>query len=73
VLPVWTKMLTEGGTLVFAWDATRMPRDEMRYLVESASDLIVLNAPPYNQLAHQVDRVIKQRDVIVARHAGEML
>jgi hypothetical protein len=73
VLPVWTKMLSEGGALVFAWDSTRMPRDEMSYLVESASDLVVLNDPPYNQLAHQVDRVIKRRDVIVARHVGELL
>ena len=73
VLPVWSTMLSEGGALVFAWDATRMPRDEMIYLVESASDLAVLDDPPYNQLAHQVDRVIKQRDVIVARHAGEPL
>lgn len=71
-LPVWTKMLTEGGALVFAWDSTRFPRNEMRYLVESASDLVTLNDPPYNQLAHRVDRVIKRRDVIVARHVGEM-
>jgi hypothetical protein len=35
--------------------------------VSAFSELTIYNTPPYDQLAHQVDRVIKQRDVIVAR------
>jgi hypothetical protein len=37
-------------------------------IVESVSPLTVLDDPPYNMLAHRVDRVIKQRDVLIARH-----
>ncbi|MCS6847682.1 MAG: hypothetical protein RMN52_08210 [Anaerolineae bacterium] len=68
-LPVWSAMLLEGGALVFAWESARFPRAEMIGLVESCSGLHVLNEPPYDRLAHRVDRVIKQRDVIVARKA----
>jgi hypothetical protein len=70
-LPVWKKVLLEGGALVFSWDATRFSRHDMLKRVEAAGGWTVLNEPPYNGLAHQVDRVIKRRDVIVARHAGE--
>lgn len=66
-LPIWNALLLPGGTLVFSWDATRFSRANMIEVVESASRLKVLDEPPYNQLAHRVDRVIKQRDVIVAR------
>lgn len=66
-LPAWAEVLADGGTLAFAWDATRFSREDMIALVEETSDFSVLNDAPYNQLAHQVDRVIKQRDVIVAR------
>jgi hypothetical protein len=53
--------------MAMAWESTRFPRDEMIALVEVESGLTVLNDPPYDALAHRVDRVIKQRDVIVAR------
>jgi hypothetical protein len=66
-LPVWASLLPLSGTIVFAWESRRLPRDEMIALVESTSPLTVLNEPPYNMLAHRVDRVIKQRDVLVAR------
>ncbi|MEZ4834788.1 MAG: hypothetical protein R2873_22845 [Caldilineaceae bacterium] len=66
-LPVWTSLLLDHGALVFSWDATRFPRDEMIAVVEANSPLKVLSDPPYDQLAHRVDRVIKQRDVLVAR------
>lgn len=66
-LPAWHNVLVEGGAMVFSWNASRLPRDEMIDLVQSVSDFRVLNNPPYNQLTHRVDRVIKQRDVIVAR------
>jgi hypothetical protein len=66
-LPVWASLLPVDGALVFAWDATRFPRNEMVNLVESAGPLTVLDEPPYTLLAHRVDRVIKSRDVLVAR------
>jgi len=69
-LPVWADLLPPSGALVMAWEASRFPREEMIELVESASSLAVLNDPPYDALAHRVDRVIKQRDLIVARHAS---
>ena len=65
-LPVWAGMLPPGGALAFAWDATRFPREEMTVLVETAAPLTVRNAPPYDSLAHRVDRVIKHRDLLVA-------
>ncbi|GIV76663.1 MAG: hypothetical protein KatS3mg050_1057 [Litorilinea sp.] len=66
-LPVWSSLLPPSGVLVFAWDATRFPREKMATLVESVSPLRVLHSPPYDRLAHRVDRVIKVRDVLVAR------
>ncbi len=66
-LPIWNALLLPGGTLVFSWESTRFSRMKMIELVESASRLHVLDDPPYNSLAHRVDRVIKNRDVIVAR------
>ncbi len=65
-LPVWAGMLPPGGGLAFAWDATRFPREEMTVLVETTAALAVRNAPPYDRLAHRVDRVIKRRDLLVA-------
>jgi hypothetical protein len=66
-LPVWLSMVRRGGAIVLAWDATRFPRPTMLETVSTFSELAVYDAPPYNQLTHQVDRVIKARDVIVAR------
>lgn len=66
-LPVWAKMLPIGGALVMAWDATRFTRDEMVNTVAAVGPFDVLDDPPYDQLAHRVDRVIKQRDILVAR------
>jgi predicted RNA methylase len=66
-LPVWAGLLPSGGALAYAWDATRFERSEMIALLEASAPLTVLDTPPYNQLAHRVDRVIKQRDILVAR------
>jgi hypothetical protein len=66
-LPVWASLLPLAGTLAFAWESRRYSRPEMIALVEESSPLTVLNDHPYNALAHRVDRVIKERDVIVAR------
>lgn len=66
-VPVWTAMLHRGGAIVLAWDATRFPRTTMVETVNALPGIKVFNNPPYDQLAHSVDRVIKARDVIVAR------
>ncbi len=67
-LPVWASLLPPGGALVLAWECRPLARPDMIALVESTSPLVVLQDPPYSNLAHRVDRVIKQRDVLVARH-----
>jgi hypothetical protein len=66
-LPVWADLLPPSGAMVLAWESTRFPRAEMLDTIESTAPLTVLNDPPYDTLAHRVDRVIKQRDVVVAR------
>jgi len=66
-LPVWASLLPAGGCLVMAWDATRFNRADMASLVSAEPSLDVLERSPYDALAHRVDRVIKQRDVLVAR------
>lgn len=66
-LPVWAELLLPGGAMALAWESTRYPRAEMIALAQSASGLVALDDPPYNQLAHRVDRVIKNRDVLVLR------
>lgn len=66
-LPVWVSLLRPGGTLALAWDATRFSRATMVESVSSVAHLTVYNTPPYDQLVHSVDRVIKARDVLVAR------
>lgn len=68
-LPVWASLLLPGGAMTFSWDSTRFSREAMITLVESLSPLTIFNEPPYNSLVHRVDRVIKQRDVLVARKA----
>jgi len=65
-LPVWEQLLLPGGTLALAWNATRIERANMVELVEQHAHLKVRNDPPYTQLVHTVDRVIKKRDIVVA-------
>lgn len=69
-LPVWAGLLLPGGALAFSWDATRFSREEMLAIVGREGRLEVLNDPPYDALAHRVDRVIRRRDVLVARRGG---
>ena len=69
-LPVWATLLRPGGAMAIAWDATRFSRPEMIGLAEACGPLTVLDEPPYDTLAHRVDRVIKRRDVLVARSSG---
>jgi hypothetical protein len=64
-LPVWESLLLPGGTIALSWNATRIERAEMVGLLELHTHLQVRNAPPYTDFAHPVDRVIKQRDIVV--------
>lgn len=66
-LPAWSGVLADGGVLAFAWNATHFPREDMISLVQDVSNFTVIDDPPYDRLAHRVDRVIKKRDLIVAR------
>lgn len=66
-LPTWASLLPPSGAMALAWEAQRFSRPEMISLVESVCPMTVLDDPPYNELAHRVDRVIKQRDILVAR------
>lgn len=65
-LPIWERLLLPGGTLALAWNATRINRANIVALLEQHTRLQVRSDPPYTQLAHPVDRVIKKRDIIVA-------
>ena len=65
-LPVWAFLLRDGGALTLAWDSTRFSRSDMLALVDSEGSFDVLDDPPYDSMAHRVDRVIKHRDVLVA-------
>ncbi len=65
-LPVWERLLLPGGTLALAWNATRIERVELERLFTERTQLRVRDDPPYTQLAHTVDRVIKKRDVLIA-------
>ncbi len=63
-LPAWSRVLLPGGALAVSWDATRVPR---HVIVDTVSQhLDVIDEPPYSELEHRVDRVIKRRDVVVA-------
>lgn len=66
-LPGWTELLVSGGAIAFSWDSTRFDRQEMMAIVGKVAGLEVVDRPPYDRLAHRVDRVIKRRDVLVAR------
>ena len=66
-LPGWADLLLSGGALAFSWDSTRLDRQEMMALVGKVANFEVVDRPPYDRLAHRVDRVIKRRDVLVAR------
>ncbi len=66
-LPVWMRVLPPGGAITLAWESTRFPREEIMALMQAVPGLTVFDQPPYMEMVHRVDRVIKQRDVIVAR------
>ncbi|GAB4561542.1 MAG: SAM-dependent methyltransferase [Anaerolineae bacterium] len=67
-LPAWAALLRSGGGIALAWDATRLPRTALlEWVTTLAPELTWLDESPWNALAHPVDRVIKRRDILVAR------
>lgn len=69
-LPVWYALAAPGAVLALAWNATTLKREMMLEIVAKAGWHPV-TAGAYDEMAHQVDRVIKVRDVVVARKALE--
>ncbi len=63
----WLRSLRQRATLVLVWDQRTLPREELIHLVEGFGGLEALDTPPWNQLLHPVDRVIKKRDILVLR------
>jgi tRNA G10 N-methylase Trm11 len=65
--PVWLSTILPGGAIVMAWDSSRFTRKEMINLIKGISPVNILDGDLYKKMSHRVDRVIKERDVIVAR------
>jgi hypothetical protein len=66
-VPLWVSTILPGGTIVMSWDSTRFSRKEMITLLEGTPSINILEGDIYEKMAHRVDRVIKERDVIVMR------
>jgi hypothetical protein len=66
-LPGWSSLLLSGGTIAMSWESSRFPRKEMIGIMEKTESIRVLKGHIYEDMSHRVDRVIKKRDVIVAR------
>jgi hypothetical protein len=66
-LPAWERLLEPGGALAVSWDATRLPRTRLAAVAVGSCDLELVDGPPWDALAHRVDRVIRARDVLVLR------
>jgi hypothetical protein len=66
-LPEWLSILLPGGTIVMSWDSSRFSRKDMINLIKGIFPVSILDSDIYGKMAHRVDRVIKERDVIVAR------
>ena len=66
-LPEWLSILLPGGTIVMSWDSSRFSRKEMINLLKGVSSIRILDGEIYEKIAHRVDRVIKERDVIAGK------
>lgn len=67
-LPEWISILLPGGTIAMSWDSSRFSRMEMINLFKDMGPISILEGEIYENMSHRVDRVIKERDVIVARY-----
>ncbi len=63
----WLRSLRKGATLVLVWDQRTLDRQELIQLIAGFGELEALDTPPWNQLLHPVDRVIKKRDILILR------
>jgi len=66
-LPAWYQVAAADAALALAWDATRLPRDTFAGWAETGGHWQALRGGAWEMLGHPVDRVIKRRDVLVAR------
>lgn len=70
-LAAWTPVASPGAVLAVAWDATQTathtPRSSIINRVEDTGEWSVMRGGAWEELGHAVDRVIKRRDVVVAR------
>jgi hypothetical protein len=64
-IPVWRELLRPGAALGISWNTYVARREQLAAVLDDAG-LEVMDAEPYQQLAHRVDQSIV-RDVIVAR------
>lgn len=65
--PAWLSTILPGGTIIMSWDSSRFTRKEMINLIKGISPVNILDGDIYKKMSHRVDRVIKERDVIVVR------
>lgn len=68
-LPAWQRLAAPDAILTLAWNATQLERATLSEWV-AAGGWQPLEGGPYEEMDHQVDRVIKARDVLVARRVG---
>ncbi len=66
-VPVWSSILVPGGSIAMSWDSSRFSRKEMINIIKDVSSLKILGGDTYENMVHRVDRVIKERDVIVGK------
>lgn len=66
-LPAWHAVAQPEALLALAWDATRLPRATLADWVTACGGWAPVRGGAWEHLAHPVDRVIKSRDVLVAR------
>jgi hypothetical protein len=65
-LPVWHEVAAPGAVLALSWNATMLNREQMLDIVAKGR-WHPITGGAYDRMAHQVDRVIKMRDIVVAR------
>ncbi len=66
-VPVWASLVLPGGAIVMSWDSSRFSRTQMIRLLKDNVKINIREGGIYENMAHRVDRVIKERDVIVAK------
>jgi len=65
-LPIWFDLAAPGAVLALSWNGTMLKREQMLEIVAKGG-WHPMTSGAYDRMAHQVDRVIKVRDIVVAR------